>query len=60
MKILFGKKMCSECQKIKKEYDEKGVKYIYHDLDTTDGLASAAYEEVLKDNMVLPIIIEGD
>lgn len=58
MILLFGKRMCSACQKKKEELDKKGLPYIYYDLDTADGLMEAAAMGVLKDDIELPIVIE--
>ena len=56
MILLFGRKMCSACQDKKAEFDKAGVEYIYHDLDTIDGLAEAAYRGL--SDQALPIVVE--
>jgi len=57
---IFGKKACSACQEKKAELKAQGVKYEYHDLDTPEGLAEAAYHGLLSNNLVLPVILEID
>lgn len=57
MIIIFGTKFCAACQQKIKELKEKKIKYEYYDIETADGLAVAAYYQVL-DSEQLPIIIE--
>lgn len=57
---LFGKTLCSACQQQKKEFDAAGIHYEYYDLDTVHGMAEAAYRGILKDNMILPILIDEE
>jgi len=55
--IVFGKKICSGCQAKVAELKKQKKEYEYYDLETTDGLAVAAYYGVL-DKKQLPIVIE--
>ena len=58
MKIIFGKKLCVNCQEKKKKLNKKGIKYRYFDLDTYEGLAMAAYLDVnFSNNVELPIVM---
>ena len=57
MIMIFGTKACPACCQKIKELDEKKTQYEYYDLETTDGLAVAAYYQVLGVKQ-LPIIVE--
>ena len=57
---IFGKKLCSACQKKKAELEADGIMYSYFDLDTPEGLAEAAYQGLLRGKLSLPIILEED
>ncbi len=57
---IFGKKFCSACQEKKAELTAQGIKYEYHDLDTPDCLAEAAFHGLIGRNLSLPIILEID
>ena len=57
---IFGKKLCSACQKKKAELEAHGIMYRYFDLDTPEGLAEAAYQGLLGGKISLPIVIKDD
>lgn len=54
--MIFGTKTCAVCQQKIKELEEKKTQYKYYDIETTDGLAAAAYYQVLGSKQ-LPIIV---
>ena len=55
---IFGRNNCPACQAKKKELDNKGIEYIYHDLDSAHGLAEATYRGL--SGRSLPIIINEE
>ncbi|MFW9899724.1 MAG: arsenate reductase family protein [Candidatus Thorarchaeota archaeon] len=62
MYIIFGKKICSACQEAKKTFEEDGIDYKYIDLDNMnlEEKATAAWYEALKEDIMLPYIINTD
>lgn len=60
MIIMFGRKNCMDCIVKKKEFERDGIEFIYHDIDTADGLAEAAFRGLTNGPKKLPIIIEED
>lgn len=62
MKLIFGRKLCSECQEAKRALEADGIEFRYIDVDDLDrdDLALAAYHEVLKEKAVLPIIVDEE
>lgn len=62
MLIIFGKKICSECQEAKKALEADGIVYKYIDLDNmdTEEMALAAWHNALAEGVVLPMIVRDD
>ena len=62
MIYIFGKKMCSACQKAKQSFEADGIDFQYIDLDdmTRDQMAFAALHGAMTEGVVLPIIVSDD
>jgi len=62
MYIIFGKSMCSACQEAKKAFEADGVEFKYIDLNhmNFEEKATAAWYEALKEDVVLPYIVNTD
>lgn len=65
MKYVYTSEMCGNCIKLKKEYDEKGVKYIERDAkrlkqipDDYDKIDEEAFALLCGNNMELPVVVE--
>lgn len=60
MYIIFGKKMCSGCQEARRAFEADGIEFKYIDLDNMNAeeKATAAWYEALKEDVVLPYIVD--
>ncbi len=62
MLIVFGRKMCSACQEAKRTFEGDGLDFEYIDLDnmTPEERAAAAWYEALREDVVLPYIVDPE
>jgi len=53
---IFGTKTCAACRQKIKELKKAKIEFRYYDLETSEGLAEAAYQGLL-DGRPLPIVV---
>ncbi len=54
--LLFGSPTCALCQGWKKKLEHLKVPYLYYDVETPEGLAELAYQNLAR----IPALVIGD
>lgn len=56
--VVVGRKLCSECQRVKKELTDAGHEVDYYELDDFLDLSIEVRARLSEQNDVLPVVIE--